>query len=60
MRGQDQTRSEAPAGLHAPQVLDLLRAEMEALASILPGVWSMAREEPDEAAVEAQFDNMPV
>lgn len=60
MRGQEHTRSEAPVGQHGPQVLDLLRAEMEALASVLPGLWSMADEEPDEEAVESQFDNMPV
>lgn len=60
MRAQDHTQTEAPTGVHALQSLDLLRAEMEALASVLPGFRSLALPEPDEAAVEAQFDNMPV
>ncbi|WP_159082418.1 hypothetical protein [Paragemmobacter aquarius] len=44
-----------------------LRAEMEALAAVLPGLWQDRRDPgrvPDqtvtEAATEADFDNMPV
>lgn len=46
--------------------LALLRAEMEALASVLPGLWSFAPsheaigEEATDEAAEAAFDNMPV
>lgn len=42
--------------------LHLLRAEMEALLNILPGavLHLSPPGQPDEEAVEASFDNMPV
>lgn len=56
MRAQDhQPREPMPA-----LALAVLRAEMEALAAVLPGLWKMPQEDQTEAEVEEQFDNMPV
>lgn len=41
--------------------LRLLAAEMEALASLMPGRGGAAHHHaPDQAEIEADFDNMPV
>lgn len=59
MRAQEQTAPEVMSAV----ALMALRAEMEALAAVLPGLWHGRHDLSDpteEAEVEAQFDNMPV
>ena len=56
MRAQEQ---------HAPEPLPVmalmvLRAEMEALAAVLPGLWQVPQDDLTETEVEEQFDNLPV
>lgn len=63
MRAQGETTAEVMSALG----LMALRAEMEALAAVLPGLWqghrdlgSASDEGAAEAGIEAEFDNMPV
>lgn len=59
MRAQEHSPAEVLPAL----ALMALRAEMEALAAVLPGLRANGRalsEPTDDAEVEAQFDNMPV
>lgn len=54
---------ETTADVMSAFALMALRAEMEALAAVLPGLWQGQRDparEPDETETEADFDNMPV
>lgn len=72
MRAQDHHKAAGPSAF----ALGALRAEMEALAAVLPGLtgafrpvaqdaWTGVQDAnvdtaEDEAAIEACFDNMPV
>lgn len=59
MRAQERATPDVMSAV----ALMALRAEMEALAAVLPGLWQGRRDpsgQTEDAEVEAQFDNMPL